>query len=141
MILGHPGHELRVFRFVELHQPRFYILTDGSGSTGQSRVYNSRKIIENTGSEASPILGQFSDSEIYGAILDFDTTLIDELIESIWEDLARSEIDMIVGDALEGYNPTHDLCRYIINAVANLFLVRSGKVVKNYSFPLATQTR
>jgi hypothetical protein len=30
VVIGHPGHELRIYRFIEIYKPRVYKLTDGS---------------------------------------------------------------------------------------------------------------
>jgi hypothetical protein len=34
--------------------------------------------------------------------------------------LVRERIDYVVGDAIEGYNPSHDLCRAIIDAAVEI---------------------
>ncbi len=136
LILGHPGHELRVHRFLELYKPRVYVLTDGSGSTSISRVYNTLNIIEQTTSTASPVMGRFTDSELYRIIREQDTSTLEPLMEEIVDDLERNNIDFIVGDSIEGYNPTHDLCRYMINAIVRIYSHRKGVTIPNYDFLL-----
>ena len=39
VILGHPAHVLRIYRFIEIYKPIIYIITDGSEMTG-SRLRN-----------------------------------------------------------------------------------------------------
>ena len=43
MIIGHPGHELRAFKFIKDFKPDIFIITDGSGSNNFSRIQNSIK--------------------------------------------------------------------------------------------------
>ena len=38
LVVAHPGHELRVYGWLALRKPDVYILTDGSGHTGNSRL-------------------------------------------------------------------------------------------------------
>lgn len=119
LILGHPGHELRVFRFLEIHQPIVYVLTDGSGNNGgASRISSTKKVLETTGASPGKVFGRFTDKQIYDHILSQNIDAFSELIGELEEDLRKQGIERIAGDACEGYNPTHDLCRYMINAIA-----------------------
>jgi hypothetical protein len=136
VIIGHPAHELRIYRFMELYKPQFYILTDGAGTTGRSRVAASKQIIENAGAKTSSVLGRFSDPEMYRIIREFDTKPLTDLLEEIVEDLVKNEIELIAGDAIEGFNPTHDLCRYLINAIIKIYNSRKRKQVQNFDFLL-----
>ena len=136
LIIGHPGHELRIFGMVELYKPRAYIITDGSGNSGQSRVYNSVKILEQSGATMSPFIGYFTDKEIYRIILEKDFASLDAFIKTISNDLQSHQIDTIIGDAIEGFNPTHDLCRYIINTLVRLLNKNRDTQLNNYDFLL-----
>lgn len=136
LILGHPGHELRIFRFLELYKPRVYVLTDGSGSAGQSRIDNTLKIISQTGAKASPVMGRYTDAQIYHLLRKRDTEALATLIEEIMADMKRYNIGALAGDAVEGYNPTHDLCRYLVNAIAGMYHNDAGDLLPNYEFLL-----
>ena len=136
LILGHPGHELRIFRFLELYKPRVYILTDGSGSGGHSRVYSTLKIINEAGATPSPVMGRFTDAQLYQILMRQDKDALTDLIEEIMADMKMHHIDTLAGDAAEGFNPTHDLCRYMINAMSGMYLEDTGKSIPNYEFPL-----
>lgn len=135
LIIGHPGHELRIFRFLEHFQPRVYVLTDGSGYNLQSRLDKTAKIIAEAGCDPSEIMGRFTDKTLYDLILRNDEQSLIALFNEIVEDLAHHEIDMVMGDALEGFNPTHDLCRYLINS-AVIVLSNAGRQITNYDFLL-----
>ena len=136
LVIGHPGHELRIYGIVELYKPRVYIITDGSGNSGHSRVYNSVKILEQSGATMSPIAGYFTDKEIYRVILENDFAALDTFIKTLWNDLQSHPIDTIIGDAIEGFNPTHDLCRYIINTLVRLLNKNRSTQLNNYDFLL-----
>ncbi|MBK8500857.1 MAG: hypothetical protein IPL46_00885 [Saprospiraceae bacterium] len=136
LIMGHPGHELRVYKFMELYKPRVYILTDGSGHNGSSRVYNTRRIISDTGSTPSEFMGVFTDVELYELILSNEFTKIKDLMDQLSEDLINHQIDLVFGDAIEGFNPTHDLCRYLINAIVGIIENKLRRKVNNFDFLL-----
>ena len=136
IIIGHPAHGLRVHRFLEIYKPFFYIITDGSGSSGNSKVGNAVDIIENCAAKASPVMCRFSDAEMYRIIKEYDTETLTKLVDEIVADLERNDIDLVVGDAAEGFNPTHDLCRYLVNAVVKIYGTKKGGDIGNFDFLL-----
>lgn len=135
LIIGHPGHELRIFRLLEHCQPRVYVLTDGSGYNLRSRLDKTENIFRDVGCVCSEIMGRFSDKTMYDLILSKDEESLRALLNEIVEDLKYHDIDMVMGDALEGFNPTHDLCRYLINSAVTV-LDNSGLQISNYDFLL-----
>lgn len=136
LIIGHPGHELRIFRFIEIYKPRVYVLTDGSGSHGVSRIHNTAAILEKCGATLSPVMGYFTDMELYKILLQKDYDPLFRCIDKISYDLQENAVTVIAGDAIEGYNPTHDLCRYMINHLASDLEKRLKAPVKNFDFLL-----
>lgn len=136
LVIGHPGHELRIFRFLEMYQPRVYVLTDGSGNNNTSRIENTIKILNTCGSKLSPVMGYFSDKEIYSIMIENDAASLIILVDKIIEDFEENEIEVVFGDAIEGFNPTHDLCRYIINLIVANLEKRKNIVISNYDFLL-----
>lgn len=136
LILGHPGHELRVFHFLEKYKPRVYILTDGSGQSQESRLYNSLRVIEQAGASIGPVAGKFTDKEIYQIIRELDPIPLFKTIDEITEDMICHNIDAVAGDSIEGFNPTHDLCRYMINCIIRNYEKRVQKTIPNFEFYL-----
>jgi len=45
-------------------------------------------------------------------------------------------VDYVVGDAAEGYNPTHDVCRLLIDAAVDRVARVRGHRLHSYAFPL-----
>lgn len=136
VVIGHPGHELRIHRFLEIYRPIVFVLTDGSGTTGKSRLDKTLNIIHNTGSSIGSITGRFTDKEIYNLILRKEIHLFRSLVEELASAFEHNKIEVVVGDSNEGFSPTHDLCRYIINAATKKYAAISGKDIPNYEFYL-----
>jgi hypothetical protein len=57
-------------------------------------------------------------------------------VDEIVRDLELNEIDLVVGDAVEGFNPTHDLCRYLINAAVRIYAEKAKTKIDNFDFLL-----
>lgn len=117
LIIGHPGHELRVLKFIELFKPLVFVLTDGSGLRGQSRLERSRRVFERYGCDVAPLFGRFTDNEAYEMMLHGPEKFV-SLRDEILNTLELHAIDFVFGDACEGVEPTHDVCRYMINSCA-----------------------
>jgi hypothetical protein len=137
LVIAHPGHELRVHGWLESARPEVFVLTDGSGHTGQSRLASTSRLLDRAGARPGPIYGRFTDRALYTALLDGQLDLFTGLAVELSEALVQSEIDFVVGDAPEGYNPAHDVCRLIVNAAVVLAGRHRGQSPGNYDFLLA----
>lgn len=120
LVIAHPGHELRVYHWLRMARPCVFILTDGSGRSGKSRLHSTTKILERNKASQGCIYGRHTDSEIYLALMDHKLDLFLNLDQELAVALVQERIDYVVGDAIEGYNPSHDLCRAIINAAVEI---------------------
>jgi hypothetical protein len=136
IVVGHPGHELRVHGWMELAHPMVCVLTDGSGSSGQGRLESTTRVLERTGSRQGPIYGRMSDRDIYTAILDQDLDLFRRLTCELCAALVSHEATCVVGDSVEGYNPSHDVCRLMINAAVRMASRALEAPIANYDFVL-----
>jgi hypothetical protein len=131
LVIAHPGHELRVYHWLKLSQPTVFVLTDGSGRTGNSRIQRTTSILQACGADFGTVYGRVTDAGLYDAIIRQDAAYFVGLAAELADCFRRKEIDYVVGDALEGYNPAHDLCRYLTNA-AIMSLPQDGKRPENY---------
>ncbi|HEY8224720.1 MAG TPA: hypothetical protein VIG25_05530 [Pyrinomonadaceae bacterium] len=136
LLIAHPGHELRVHRWLESTVPEVWVLTDGSGRTHRSRVDSTTRVLDATGAMPGPVYARFSDADLYDAVLSFDHGQFTDLVDQLATALMRDDIDCIAGDAQEGYNPAHDVCRLVINAAIRLVQRRTTKRIANYDFTL-----
>lgn len=139
LVVAHPGHELRVHGWMELARPVVCVLTDGSGHTSQSRLGSTTELLRKACAQPGPIYGRFPDVDIYAAILDKDIRLFIELAEELSQTLVRDGIDYVVGDPIEGYNPTHDVCRAVVNAAVELARRTSSNPIANFDFQIMGQ--
>ncbi len=136
LVIGHPGHELRVYRWLELARPHVFVLTDGSGRSGRSRLDSTAKLLTQVGAEPGRIYGRLTDLALYSAILNRDFDLFIGLAEELAETFLHGQFDCVAGDAAEGYNPAHDVCRLIINSAVEIANRVSGCEIANFDFLL-----
>jgi hypothetical protein len=136
LVIAHPGHELRVHGWLERTRPRVLVLTDGSGHTGSSRLDSTARILAGAKATPGPIFGALSDRQAYDALLSGDIGLFAGLARRVSEELVNPEVEMVLGDADEGYNPMHDVCRYVVDAAAALAGRKRPAPPGVYDFPL-----
>jgi hypothetical protein len=136
LVIAHPGHELRIYRWLEVARPVVFVLTDGSGRSGRARLHSTTQILSQTGAAVGSIFGRFTDAETYAAILSADFSLFIAVATELAESLLHNRVEYVAGDASEGYNPAHDLCRLLLNAAVALVKRRTGYCLRNFDFPL-----
>ncbi|HEU0299315.1 MAG TPA: hypothetical protein VFR37_07675 [Longimicrobium sp.] len=136
LVVAHPGHELRVYGWMESVRPLVFVLTDGSGSGGEARLESSTQVLAGTLARPGSIYGWMSDRAIYSAILSHDHAAFQRIADQLAETLAAEEIDCVAGDAVEGYNPSHDVCRLVINAAVRMAGRARGAPIAAYDFAL-----
>jgi len=133
IVVAHPGHELRVYGWLASRKPDVYILTDGSGHTDTSRLDSSAQLVDGAGATRGAIFGRLTDREAYAAILGGNSDLFASLAAELAEGFVTRDVRTVVGDAVEGYNPAHDICRLLIDAAVSIARTR-GAVIENYDF-------
>lgn len=136
LVVAHPGHELCVYGWLEQARPRVFVLTDGSGRSGIPRLQSTTKIISGVGASPGAVYGRFTDRQLYAAVLGGDSALFERLVAELAEAFVRDEVGYVAGDAAEGYNPVHDICRLVIDAAAELAGRASGRPIVSHEFPL-----
>lgn len=136
LVIAHPGHELCVYGWLETARPRVFVLTDGSGRSGVSRLNSTSRILSDAGASAGSIYGRFTDQNLYAAILGGDFSLFEQIVAELAETLVRENVAYVAGDAMEGYNPVHDVCRVMINAAVAIANRMSDRAIVNRDFLL-----
>lgn len=136
LILGHPGHELRVFHWVETVKPRVYLLTKGARRNGHYRIQSTTDLLEKYHVPRGSLYGPWGSQEIYGLILDKRYDVFCSMVDELVSDLKDLPVEFLAGDATEGYCTTHDICRLMIGAVGAILRRGYGKDFPIYAFPL-----
>ena len=136
LVIAHPGHELLVHGWLEVTRPFVFVFTDGSGRSNQSRLDSTTRILQQTGAKRGSIYGRLTDAAAYAAILNHDCDLFVGLAAELCEAFMAQGIDFVAGDALEGYNPMHDVCRLVVNAAATVAGQVRGRALANFKFSL-----
>jgi hypothetical protein len=138
LVVAHPGHELRVYHWLEKHHPLYCCLTDGSGGGGgaTSRLSSTTRLLQTVGASVGPIYGRYPDTLVYRLLLDGCVGVFVALAEELAAALATANVDCVAGDAAEGFNPAHDVCRLIVDGAVELLRRRTGRAVRNFEFLL-----
>lgn len=136
LTVGHPGHELRVFHWLEMQRPLVCCLTDGSGPLEKPRVDSARRLLAKAGATPGAIFCPVSDKQVYRFILEGKSDFFAGLVDALAQVWIAAEIDMVAGDAAEGFNPAHDLCRCIVDAAVARVKFLGGRQLANYQFLL-----
>jgi hypothetical protein len=122
---------------LEQAQPTVFVLTDGSGHGRGSRLASTEKLLRGAGATPGSIFGRFADREIYRLLLDGDTAPLEDLARELAAAFVAAGVDVVAADALEGYNPGHDLCRVLTDAAVALACRQTGRPIASYEFPLS----
>jgi AcrR family transcriptional regulator len=119
---------------MERSRPLYFCLTDGSGGNGQSRLPSTSRLLRGIGANPGAIYGRFSDKDVYRLLLEGDMDVFVHLVNELAEKLIDANIDSVAGDAMEGFNPAHDVCRALIDSAVATIKTRIGRAVQNYEF-------
>src|SRR6185312_14687589 len=100
------------------------------------RLSATENLLAQLGAERGEIFGAVTDAEIYEAILEQRVSFFLNILDAMAESFVSYSIDFVAGDLSEGFNPTHDLCRELIDAAVAL-AQRGGRIsIPNYGFSL-----
>jgi len=136
LVVAHPGHELRIHGWVERTRPMVFVLTDGSGGVGESRLASTQGLLDAAGARCGQIFGRFTDRTLYRALVDHQHAAFVEIARELAGALTEHGIDLVAGDAAEGYNSGHDVCRLLIDAAVQRIRGQGGPEIQNRDFPV-----
>lgn len=136
LVLGHPSHELRVYQWLIENKPLVFILTDGSANRGFPVSEHTKKVLTEKGIPQGTLFGAFPDRTFYEHVRTLDFPFFRGLAEHLAAALSDESIEVVAGDAIEGFNPTHDLCRLITNAAILVANLSRRRPLQNLDFAL-----
>lgn len=134
LVIAHPGHELCLYGWLKRARPLVFILTDGSSHSGIPRIERTTGILKGLGAAIGSVYGRFTDIAIYDALLNHRFDLFINLAHELAAQINREGISCVVGDALEGYNPTHDVCRLVIDSAVEIAGRAEERKISNLEF-------
>ena len=140
LVVAHPGHELHAFGWVSALRPVCFVLTDGARRGGAARLSATASFLDACGARRGSWFGSLSDDAVYRAILDHDATVFCALADRLADTLIADEIDHLVSDAVEYFNPAHDICCYIADAAAMIASRRARREIPVFRLLLAEDT-
>ncbi len=136
LVIAHPGHELRIHHWLERACPVTFVFTDGSGHTDHSRLASTTAVLERAGASRGSIYGAMSDRQLYRTILAGEHDVFTRLVDELASALQQAGVTYVVGDAVEGVNPGHDMCRLLLNAALFRIEQTTGRRLKNMEYPV-----
>ena len=139
LAVAHPGHELRVYHWLERARPDVMILTDGSGHSGRSRLARTIELLGRVGARPTELRGAVADQQLYAAVLRQDFALFVSLARRMAKVIDHGGYDYIVGDASEGTILGHDLFRGLLDTAIAAVRAKSGREILNLDFPLEAE--
>jgi hypothetical protein len=113
-----------------------FVLTDGSGHTDHSRLASTTTVLEHAGASRGAIYGAMSDRQLYRAVLAGERDVFTRLVDKLASALQQAGLTYVVGDAVEGVNPGHDVCRLLLNAALLRIEQTTGRRLKNMEYPV-----
>lgn len=128
MVFGHPSHELAVFGLLQRDHPDIIFLTDGGCP---SRLEHSREGLRAAGYQGSAQFLEIPEASLYEALLKGNLTLLSEITKRLRDFINERRPERIYCDAVEYYNPVHDLTLLLVNSA-----LRGTKQVELLEVPL-----
>lgn len=110
LAVSHPGHELRLMKWIAETRPIVFLLTAGSRSgTSRSRVEASRQLAGELGAVPSNLFGRHLDRDVYGWIMAGDASPFVELADEMAASFVSAGVGTVITDSWQHYNVVHDL--------------------------------
>ncbi|MDJ0523112.1 MAG: hypothetical protein QNJ90_13670 [Planctomycetota bacterium] len=110
-VFSHPNHELGMFGLLGRPEAHLLVLSDGGGA---ERVRQTRRGLARLGLEGRATFMDVPETAYYDALLAQDRTLFDTYVDEVRKAVERVDPDEIYCDAVEHYNPGHDMTLPIV---------------------------
>jgi hypothetical protein len=136
LFVAHPGHELRIWHWLETVRPTACVLTDGSGRKGISRVAVTERLLAEAGARPGQLFGEITDRQLYEAVLTKRCELFRKLVDRWTAQLVAGRIECVVGDAAEGQIMAHDILREVRIEGVKRASALLGRPIAEYEFTI-----
>lgn len=105
-VFSHPNHELAVYGLIQRLKPWMIFLTDGGG---EDRVEQTRQGLSKIGLLDHAVFLDHAEKEFYDRLLQTDVAYFQGVADQVREILKEKGPACVCSDAMEFYNPVHDL--------------------------------
>ena len=112
-VFSHPNHEVAVLGLLGRLSPRVAVLTDGGG---QDRLKETRAGLASLGLLDRAVFLEDAETAYYEALLARDVGFFGGVAARLAERLRGLRASCVLCDAVEFYNPVHDICMPIVRA-------------------------
>lgn len=129
-VFSHPNHELALFGLLRRLKPHVIFLTDGGG---QARVEETRKGLSSLGILEQATFLNNTEQSFYDGLLKRDSKFFANVAAQLKSILSTLKPDSLYCDAIEFYNPVHDMALPIV------LCARDGDRDNLYEVPLIFQ--
>lgn len=116
VVFSHPNHELASFGLLQRVRPSLIFLTDGGG---KHRVNETRKGLESIGLLDKAFFLNHTEESFYEALLRMDYGFFFKVASEVRDTLEVLESEQVLCDAIEFYNPVHDMTLPILSSALN----------------------
>jgi hypothetical protein len=114
-VFSHPNHEIAILATIARNKPdRLVFITDGGGI---HRVNETRSVLSRFSLDDRAVFLQYPEDEFYKALLNLDLAYFSKIKDSIKCVLQDSDSTDIYCDAVEFYNPIHDMTLPIVKSL------------------------
>ena len=137
LAISHPGHELRLMKWIAETRPIVLLLTTGSRSgTSRSRVEDSRQLAGELGAIPSNLFGRNLDRDVYGWIMAGDAAPFVELADEMAVNFVGAGVETVIVDSWQHYNVVHDLWHLTVRLAVADAGRRAGRRLACLDYPV-----
>lgn len=131
-LFSHPNHELAIHGFMQRVKPWIVYLTDGGSG---ARVGQTRQGLAEIGLLDKATFLNHSETSFYQALVNCDSAFFRRVAAQVRDVIAAVSPRYALCDAVEFYNPVHDLSLPLLRAA-----LRGSAEISAYEIPLVYQT-
>lgn len=113
IVFSHPNHELAIYGLLQRLRPHLIYLTDGEGG---ARLAQTRRGLESIGLFGRARFLGHTEASFYGALLARDSEFYQGVADEVRVSVQALRPDRILCDAVEFYNPLHDMALPVVRA-------------------------
>ena len=112
VVFSHPNHELAAFGILQRLKPNIIFLTDGGG---EKRIGETKKGLASIGLADRAIFLNHTEQSFYDALLRSSYGFFMDVALEVKQIAKRLEPEVVFCDAVEFYNPVHDMTLPILS--------------------------